>query len=90
MLVSEFLILKEEMPRSLLFTYNWINLALNDLGTLYGQRYDCHSLAQETQERLKGGNMEQIFQSGLHEFLQDFMHKNNTLSASIAKTYNFP
>ena len=89
-LVSEFLMLKEEMPRSLLFTYNWINLALNDLGAMYGQRYECHRMAQETQEQLKSGDMEQIFQSGLHEFLQDFMHKNNVLSASIAKTYNFP
>lgn len=89
-LVSEFLILKEEMPRSLLFTYNWINLALNDLGALYGQRYECHTLAQATQEHLKSGNMEQIFQSGLHEFLQGFMRKNNALSVSIAKIYNFP
>lgn len=89
-LVSEFLILKEEMPRSLLFTYNWINLALNDLGALYGQRYECHTLAQTTHEQLKSGNMEHIFQGGLHEFLQWFMWKNNALSESISKTYNFP
>ena len=89
-LVSEFLILKDEMPRSLLFTYNWINAALKDLGTLYGQRYECHGLASEIQELLKGGNMEHIFQNGLHEFLAEFMHKNNALSSSIAKTYNFP
>ncbi len=89
-LVSEFLILQEEMPRSLLFAYNWINLALNDLGQLYGQLYDCHALAAQTQARLKGGKMEQIFQDGLHEFLQDFMEANNALSQSISKTYNFP
>ena len=34
--------------------------------------------------------MEHIFQNGLHEFLADFMLKNNALSTSIAKTYNFP
>jgi uncharacterized alpha-E superfamily protein len=34
--------------------------------------------------------MEQIFQNGLHEFLQDFMAANNSLSQSIATTYNFP
>jgi uncharacterized alpha-E superfamily protein len=89
-LVSEFLILKEEMPRSLLFSYNWINLALNDLGTLYSQQYGCHTQARQTQALLKDANMEQIFQNGLHEFLQGFMQKNNALSASIAKTYNFP
>ena len=89
-LVSEFLILKEEMPRSLLFTYNWINLALDGLGQLYGQRYKCHELARSTQKRLGEGNMEEIFQGGLHEFLQDFMSKNNALSKTIAHTYNFP
>ncbi|HEX7109144.1 MAG TPA: alpha-E domain-containing protein, partial [Aestuariivirga sp.] len=89
-LVSEFLILKEQMPRSLLFTYNWINLALDGLGELYGSRYACHEIAMETHGRLKNGNMEQIFQNGLHEFLQDFMAANNSLSQSIATTYNFP
>ena len=88
--ISEFLILKEEMPRSLVFTYNWINTALEGLASLYGKRYDCHDLAYETYRRLKTGNMEDIFQSGLHEFLQDFVTGNATLSASIAKNYNFP
>ena len=89
-LVSEFLILKEQMPRSLLFTYNWINLALDGLGELYGNRYACHELARETHRRLKNGDMEEIFQEGLHEFLQEFMAANNRLSQSIATTYNFP
>ena len=34
--------------------------------------------------------MEQIFQSGLHEFLQDFIAANTSLSQSIARSYNFP
>jgi uncharacterized alpha-E superfamily protein len=89
-LVSEFLILKEEMPRSLLFTYNWINLALQGLEELYGKRYECQDIAQETRRRLRESKMEEIFQSGLHEFLADFMVKNIALSKSIAQTYNFP
>jgi len=89
-LVSEFLILKEQMPRSLLFTYTWINLALDGLGELYGSRYACHEIARETHRRLKNGDMEEIFQEGLHEFLQEFMAANNRLSQSIATTYNFP
>ena len=38
-LVSEFLILREEMPRSLVFSYQWINLALAGLQSLYRKRY---------------------------------------------------
>jgi uncharacterized alpha-E superfamily protein len=89
LMIAEFLILKEEMC-SLVFTYYWTNMALDGLGQLYGKRYDCHDLAQQTYQRLKSGNMEQIFQSGLHEFLQDFITANAALSQSIATNYNFP
>ena len=47
-------------------------------------------MAFDTYQRLKNGSMDEIFQGGLHEFLQDFMASNNRLSASIATTYNFP
>ena len=89
-LISEFLILREEMPRSLVFSYGWINRALQGLAELYGQSYDCHQQARDTYDRLKGGNMEDIFQGGLHEFLQDFVTANARLAQSIAQTYNFP
>jgi uncharacterized alpha-E superfamily protein len=89
-LVSEFLILREEMPRSLVFSYNWVNRALAGLANLYGKSYDCHELARTSYDRLKDANMEQIFQSGLHEFLQEFILSNTRLSQSIARNYNFP
>lgn len=89
-LISEFLILREEMPRSLIFSYGWINRALAGLANFYGQSYDCHQQARDTYDRLKGARMEEIFQAGLHEFLQDFVAGNTKLSHSISNTYNFP
>jgi uncharacterized alpha-E superfamily protein len=89
-LIAEFLILRNQMPRSLVFSYGWINRALDGLDQIYGRRYECHDLAQEIENRMVEGGMEQIFQAGLHEFLQGFIADNNGLSASIAKTYNFP
>ncbi len=89
-LIAEFLILREEMPRSLLFSYGWINRALAGLANVYDQRYDCHQQARDTYDRLKGGKMEEIFQSGLHEFLQDFVAANTKLSHAVSTTYNFP
>jgi uncharacterized alpha-E superfamily protein len=88
--VAEFLILKEEMPRSLVFSYHWLNHALDGLAAIYGKHYECHALAAETHHRLKAGNMDEIFQAGLHEFLQKFMATNTALSATIASTYHFP
>ncbi|MDE2445447.1 MAG: alpha-E domain-containing protein [Alphaproteobacteria bacterium] len=89
-LVSEFLILKEEMPRSLLFASHWVNLALHGLEELYGRRYACHDQAETILTQLRSSKMEDIFQSGLHEFLGKFMADNFVLSQSIAETYHFP
>jgi uncharacterized alpha-E superfamily protein len=89
-LVAEFLILREQMPRSLLFSYQWINTALQGLAALHGKSYSCHEHAIEVASRLKSGSMEKIFQAGLHEWLQEFINDNNTLSREIGETYNFP
>jgi uncharacterized alpha-E superfamily protein len=89
-LVAEFLILREEMPRSLFFSYQWINTALRGLSDLHGKTYPCHSKAADMAAKLRSGNMQDIFQSGLHEYLQDFIDGNNALSHEIGRTYNFP
>jgi uncharacterized alpha-E superfamily protein len=89
-LVAEFLILREEMPRSLVFSYQWINTALAGLESLHGRRSVCHDKAAQMLEKLRTDNMEAIFQHGLHEYLQQFINANNALSADIAATYNFP
>jgi uncharacterized alpha-E superfamily protein len=89
-LVAEFLILREEMPRSLVFSYQWINTALGGLGNLHGKRYPCHDMVAQSLAKLRAGKMEDIFQSGLHEYIGAFVADNRALSASIAQTYHFP
>jgi uncharacterized alpha-E superfamily protein len=89
-LVAEFLILRDQLPRSLVFSYQWINNAMDGLATLYDCRYPCHDKAAETLRFLKNSSMDEIFQQGLHEFLQDFMKSNAELSRMIGQTYNFP
>jgi uncharacterized alpha-E superfamily protein len=89
-LVAEFLILQEAMPRSMVFSYQWINTALAGLNGLHGKSYDCHAIAAETLSQLRSTSMSDIFQSGLHEYLQTFIDGNNRLSTEIAQTYNFP
>ncbi len=89
-LVAEFLMLREEMPRSLVFSYQWINTALEGLGQLHGKRYHCHELAAQSLAKLRSGKMEDIFQSGLHEYIRDFVKTNTNLSGAIAQTYHFP
>lgn len=88
-LVAEFLILREEMPRSLVFSYAWINTALEGLGNLHGKRYDCHDRVALSLAKLRAAKMDDIFQSGLHEYISAFVADNRALSASIAQTYHF-
>ena len=38
---------------------------------------------------LEDGDIARIFQSGLHEFLEDFISRNNRLGAEIAEAYHF-
>ena len=78
------------MPRSLTFCYQWITRSLDGLAEDYGKSYDCQRGAGDIYARLEAGKMDDIFQSGLHEFLQDFVKANNQLAADIAQTYNFP
>ena len=89
-LIAEFLILQQQQPRSLVFSYQWINAALDMLANHYGARHPCHDKAREIFDALKSDSMDRIFQTGLHEFLIGFMAANNALSREIADTYNFP
>jgi uncharacterized alpha-E superfamily protein len=88
--IAEFLILREEMPRSLLFCYRRVTEALDGLYENYGERRPCHEAAQAIAAELAGKDMAVIFRSGLHEYLGRFMEQNNALSNRIAADYNFP
>ena len=63
--------------------------ALDELGRLLRQPQRCQSLAHETRRLLAEGDMNAIFQSGLHEFLGEFIARNNRLGSEISTTYHF-
>lgn len=59
------------------------------LNSYYASDSGCQALAQETRQILVEGNMTRIFQSGLHEFLADFISRNNRLGNEISGAYHF-
>ena len=77
------------MPRSLRSCYEEIVPALDELGRFYGASNGCQALASETLRLLAEGDMNTIFQSGLHEFLADFIARNNRLGSEISAAYHF-
>jgi uncharacterized alpha-E superfamily protein len=87
--IADYLILNRQMPRSLHSCYEEIVSALDQLGGFYGSSNGCQSLAHETRRLLADGDMSAIFQSGLHEFLAEFIARNNRLGNVISSTYHF-
>ena len=87
--IADYLILNRQMPRSLHSCYEEIELALDQLGGFYGNSNGCQALARETRRLLIDGDMSAIFQSGLHEFLAEFIARNNRLGSQISTAYHF-
>jgi len=86
-LVAELLILRPEMPRSLITSVREINHYLDVIGGAYDVRRPCHELAAEILRRLNRAKIEQIFQGGLHEFLTEFIDDNIALGNQISQQY---
>lgn len=87
--IADFLILNARMPRSLAFSYGKIASNLEFLAEDHGVRHVCHDTASRNLHRLKGRSIGEIFDQGLHEFLQEFIQDNNRLSNEIAEAYLF-
>ena len=86
-LVADLLILREEMPRSLAACYAALSRHLDDIAHRYGTSGPAQRLARAAHARLTNRNIEDIFQHGLHEFLQEFIDDNNRLGFAITSQY---
>jgi uncharacterized alpha-E superfamily protein len=85
--IAELLILRPEMPRSLMHCMGELTRALDELAVLYGERAECHRLAGELNARLRFGRIESIFALGLHEFLTGFIEDSALLGRAITECY---
>lgn len=83
--VAELLVLRRDMPRSLHACFDEITPILDQLS---GSRStECRRMAGELHAKLRFGKMHDIFQHGLHEFLDDFVKSNNKLGVEVHKTF---
>jgi len=87
--IADFMILNRQMPRSLRACYDELTVALRDLAALYGARHECHATVEATRDLLLEADIETVFQSGLHEFVQDFIGRNSRLGNEISAAYHF-
>ena len=86
-LVADLLILKPDMPRSLIACYDNIVTFLDSIGRAYGRQGQAQRQAREIYERLSKATTREIFQSGLHEFITGFVEQNGRLGEAIGVQY---
>ena len=87
--IAQFLILHEQMPRSLAFCYNKICDNLGYLAKNYDNRTESCELADRIHLDYLGRSMDSIFDDGLHEFIESFLDANNRLASQISTDYSF-
>lgn len=85
--VAELLILREEQPRSIASCMGNVVLFLDQLAAQYGRQGPSQRAARALAARLSNTNINEIFQSGLHEFLQEMIVEVNGIGASIGRQY---
>lgn len=86
-LVADLLVLNRQMPRSLASCQASIVRYLERLASDYGRRGPAQRLAQERMRAFDGANIDAIFQSGLHEYIQSFLYENGRLGQAITDQY---
>jgi uncharacterized alpha-E superfamily protein len=86
-LVADLLILNRQMPRSLASCYETIVRHSDLLADAYGRRGPSQKQARAMLARLTGARIDDIFQSGLHEFITQFLADNGKLGGAIAEQY---
>jgi len=86
-LVADLLVLNRQMPRSLAACQASIVEYLEHLAADYGRRGPAQRLAAARLGKLEEASMKVIFQSGLHEYIEDFLSENAKLSQAVTEQY---
>ena len=87
--IAEFVILDSQFPRSLAFCYSSMRENLASLARMHGHEGPAHEMMREADQQLTGRTIEQIFEGGLHEFLREFITRNQAVASAIAEQYRF-
>jgi uncharacterized alpha-E superfamily protein len=86
-LIADLLILNKQMPRSLASCYGNLVDFLDRIAEVYGRQGPTQRQARMIRTRLENARMPDIFQSGLHEFITEFIADNNRLGQAISEQY---
>jgi uncharacterized alpha-E superfamily protein len=86
-LIADLLILNQQMPRSLAACYSNIVANLDEIAGAYNRAGPAQRTARAINRQLGSTRIEQVFQSGLHEFITTFIGDNNKVGSAISAQY---
>jgi uncharacterized alpha-E superfamily protein len=86
-LIADLLILRKELPRSLISCYENIVSFLDAIGNDYGLSGAAQRQAREVLGRLSSLTTDDIFRTGLHEFITAFVEDTDRLGQAINNQY---
>lgn len=84
--VAELLILRRDLPRSLRTCVEQMVEILEEMSAAGGDK-ECQRIVGRIYARLRYGKIEEIFDSGLHEFLIQFIEDNAGLGTQIERDF---
>ncbi|MFQ8430946.1 alpha-E domain-containing protein [Amaricoccus sp. W119] len=87
--ISHFLILNRACPRSLLHCHDKMAFHLERLAVSHGRSNVAHDRMRVALAELTGMDLDQIMETGLHEFLTGFINQNAAIGQDIADGYLF-
>jgi uncharacterized alpha-E superfamily protein len=87
MRIADLLLLNPKMPRSVAACYGAICANLDSLADAYGKQGEAQRMARSMRNKLENARVEQIFQSGLHEFCETLIADNARLGYVISEQY---
>src|ERR1700740_331483 len=84
-LIADLLIRNDARPRSLASCYGNLVRNLDQIGVAYGRQGPAQRHARGVRNRFEHSHIDDIFQHGLHEFIEEFISDNHRLGEIIAK-----
>lgn len=86
--IAELMVLRPELPRSLMACFAAVAETLEAIATGQGgRRGECHRVAGTIQAQLRFGRIDAIFEEGLHAFLTAMIDRTAALGAEIDAFY---
>lgn len=86
--IAELLMMRSELPRSIIGCYARIEETLDGLAVAHGgRRGECHRLIGDMHARLRYGRIEDIFAEGVHAVLTATIDRNLMLGERIQEFY---